>query len=555
MKVHGGLLIFLQFLTVYSSIVTPEFETELRSFINASMECRLIPGMTLAVVKGDEVWTRGYGMADLSTGRTVDEQTVFNLASITKSFTAALLGILLNETGHTWSTKVTDILGNGYAFVDDYRTKELMVRDLLSHRTGLGNLDEGLIAGFPEHFSRADLCKNLRYLPEKRPVRDGWWYSNYLYMMLGHVAEVLGNDTYENLVTSRIFEPLGMNSTWMLKKPADVLKADVAIPYSFRDGEFQNGTSENFNYHPYEPAIAIMSTATDMTKWIKFNLKKGKTETGDQLIDMKLIDDMQWPTATYDSPMTLGDRFLTKPKYPVDEIQLGYGYGWGISVYRGYKMAWHSGRAWSYATMFAFYPDKDIGMFASVNGPAFKVLPDYHLTTLLYHISDQLLDLEPWLNETTACTFPEPWANKTETKSKEPEVPITVENKTYYEGEFSHPLFNGVEVSTNSTTMFIKAKPRLSGILHPSSEKDRFLWQITNPWEVAVYYTDNNNVTRFINITFLRDDNGDVKAFKAGFDVDLTFTKNGYVSGSQHVTMSAVYIVLAATLANIFVCI
>ena len=65
-------------------------------------------------------------------------------------------------------------------------------------------------------------------------------------MMLGHVAEVLGKDTYENLVTSRILEPLGMNSTWMLKNPSDVLKADVARPYSFRDGEFQNGTLENF---------------------------------------------------------------------------------------------------------------------------------------------------------------------------------------------------------------------------------------------------------------------------------------------------------------------
>ena len=216
-------------------------------------------------------------------------------------------------------------------------------------------------------------------------------------------------------------------------------------------------------------------------------------------------------------------------------------------------MVWHSGRAWSYATMFAFYPDKDIGMFASVNGPAFKILPDQHLTTLLYYISDHLLGLEPWLNETTACTFPQPWANKTETESKEPEVPITVENRTDYTGEFSNPLFHGVEVSTNSTTMFIKAKPRLSGILQSSSEKDRFLWRITDPWEVAVQYTDNNNETRFINITFLRDEEGDVKAFKAGFDVDLTFTKIGYVSGAQRVSISAVCIVLAAILANIIV--
>ena len=89
------------------------------------------------------------------------------------------------------------------------------------------------------------------------------------------------------------------------------------------------------SYHPWEPAIAMMSTATDMAKWVKFNLQKGKTEAGDQLIDEKLISEMHWPSATYDSPETLGDRFLTKPQYPVDEIQLGYGYGWGISLYRG----------------------------------------------------------------------------------------------------------------------------------------------------------------------------------------------------------------------------
>ena len=81
--------------------------------------------------------------------------------------------------------------------------------------------------------------------------------------------------------------------------------------------------------------MAIMTTASDMAKWLKFNLKKGKTETGDQLIDKKLIEDMHWPESTYDSPKALGDRYLTKPQFPVDEIQIGYGYGWAISTYRG----------------------------------------------------------------------------------------------------------------------------------------------------------------------------------------------------------------------------
>ena len=90
------------------------------------------------------------------------------------------------------------------------------------------------------------ILRNLRHLPEKRPVRDAFWYSNYLYMMLGHVAEVLGNDSWEKLVTSRILKPLGMNNTWMLQTSTDVLTDDVARPYSFRDGEFQNGTLANF---------------------------------------------------------------------------------------------------------------------------------------------------------------------------------------------------------------------------------------------------------------------------------------------------------------------
>ena len=86
--------------------------------------------------------------------------------------------------------------------------------------------------------------RNLKYLPAKRPIRDTWVYNNYLYMLLGHVAEVLGKDTWENLVASRILVPLGMNSTRILKTPSDVLEADVARPYIYRDGGFQNGTLE-----------------------------------------------------------------------------------------------------------------------------------------------------------------------------------------------------------------------------------------------------------------------------------------------------------------------
>ena len=84
----------------------------------------------------------------------------------------------------------------------------------------------------------------MKYLPEELPVRDGFIYNNYMFMMLGHVAEVLGNDTWENLVTTKLFQPLGMTNTTILKSPADVIRPGVAKPTIFKDGQFQNGTFE-----------------------------------------------------------------------------------------------------------------------------------------------------------------------------------------------------------------------------------------------------------------------------------------------------------------------
>ena len=87
--------------------------------------------------------------------------------------------------------------------------------------------------------------------------------------------------------------------------------------------------------HPLEPAGAILSTATDMVKWIKFNLDLGRTESGIQLLDRKLMEEMHWVVSTFDNQNTMKTRFLTKPKYPVDEIQIGYVYAWFLSSYRG----------------------------------------------------------------------------------------------------------------------------------------------------------------------------------------------------------------------------
>lgn len=84
----------------------------------------------------------------------------------------------------------------------------------------------------------------MKYLPEERLIRDRLIYNNYMFMMLGHVAEVLGQDTWENLMVAKVLQPLGMTNTSFLHSPNDVMQHNVAKPYMYIDDEFLNGTLE-----------------------------------------------------------------------------------------------------------------------------------------------------------------------------------------------------------------------------------------------------------------------------------------------------------------------
>ncbi|WAR28065.1 GIGA6-like protein, partial [Mya arenaria] len=379
----------------------------------------------------NDKWTQGFGTADLKSGRPVDEDTLFNIGSVTKSFTMALLAILLEENkydSNAWTAKLSDILGTEYGFIDDHRTRETTLRDLLSHRTGLASPDNGFMAGFPPSISRADLCKRMRYLPEQIPFRDSFIYNNYMYMLLGHVAEKLGGDTWENLVTSRIFVPLGMKSTKILKKTSDVLSSEMAHPYIYKDNSL----------HPVEPAGAILSSAEDMVRYLQFVLNNVNTTTGDKLIDPKLF-----------------------------------------------------GEAFS-------------GIFISTNG---GMLEDYQytsLTTTMYYLADLLLDKEPWLNSSTACSFPEPWKDETDSRLTEISafLPDISEYTGIYGNEFQPEFI--LTVNGSSQTQLNFESGRLGGNLYSTQDKDRFLMEITYPWELYVPLMDHNNVTTKTNVTFVR---------------------------------------------------
>ena len=162
-----------------------------------------------------------------------------------------------------------------------------------------------------------------------------------------------------------------------------------------------------------------------------------------------------------------------------------------------------------------------MGLFASVNGPGYGLNPDYHNQVSFYYIADQLLELEPWLNKTTACTFPDPWRDQKTAETKEKEAPTAANNFTEYSGSYEYPLFPNVEVYANSSNLLFTSN-HIHGVLHPSSDKDRFLSEITYPWEFAPH----DNITQQGNLTFLRDEGtGAVTALTVQLEVNVTYVK------------------------------
>ncbi|XP_052784696.1 uncharacterized protein LOC128220368 isoform X3 [Mya arenaria] len=412
-----------------------ETEQDVVKVIQATLECRHVPGMTVGIFKENDTWTRGFGTADLKSGRPVDEDTLFNIGSVTKSFTMALLAIMLKENKLQWTAKISDILGSEYGFIDDYRTRETTLRDLLSHRTGLASPDIGFMAGFPSSISREDLCK----------------------------------------------------------------------------------------LHPAEPAGAILSSAEDMVRYFQFVLNNGNTTTGDQLTDPKLFSE----AFSAAIPVNREKVTVSKPTFPISDVQVGYGSAWFESSYDGYRAVWHSGALWSYITLVWLFPETNIGIFISTNGGMFKDYQSKSLTTTMYFLADILLDKEPWLNSSTACSFPLPWKEVNETDPRLTEIPAFLPDISEYAGIYGNefqPDFI-LTVSGSSQTQLNFESGIIGGNLYSTQDKERFLMEITYPWEFYVPLTDHNNVTTKTNVTFVREV-GTVTSMILNFGTNITYTKD-----------------------------
>ncbi|MGM0934405.1 MAG: serine hydrolase [Bacteroidota bacterium] len=339
---------------------------QIDSLVKKTMNSFNVPGIAVAVLKDGEVMhMEGYGTRSLEEGGDVDENTLFGVASNTKAMTAAALAQLIDEDKLEWDTKVTEIIPE-FKLYDPYVTSEFTVRDLLTHRSGLG-LGAGDLMVFPaSNVTDIDqLIYNLRYLKPVSSFRSQYDYDNLLYIVAGEVVERVSETEYETYVKENILQPLGMDRTAMSWHRVDDY-SNVIDGHAPVDGELEI-TGLSFT-KVGNPAAGIYSSVKDWSKWVQAQLDEGKygENLQDSLFSTKAHREM-W------TPQTL----TGTGKGDYNTHFKAYGLGWFLSDVNGYLEVTHTGGLLGIVSQVTMIPELDLGIIVFTNqqsGAAFRAI-------------------------------------------------------------------------------------------------------------------------------------------------------------------------------------
>ena len=310
-------------------------------------------GLAIAVVQNDSiVYAKGFGAKTLGKPDPVTPQTVFAVGSTTKAFTTAALGMLVDEGRFGWDTRATDLL-KGFEVADPKVTRELTVRDLVTHRSGLSRGD---MLWMGSSYSRAEIFRRVRYHQPSWSVRTTFGYQNIMYLAAGEIIPAATGRSWDDFLRDRIFAPLGMSSTSTTVRGLDK-QPDVATPHTTIDGALV--PIEYRRIDNIGPAGSINSNVLDMAQWIRFHLNGG-TVGGRPLLAQATHREMFTPQMWLRAEGQLG------LLYPGANF-LGYGLGWFLFDHAGRKVVEHSGGIDGMTTELMMVPSEKLGVIVLTN--------------------------------------------------------------------------------------------------------------------------------------------------------------------------------------------
>lgn len=458
------------------------FET----YVEEQRQVWKVPGLAIGIIKGDDVLLlRGFGQRGLNDKQPVNEETIFQIGSLTKAFTSALVAIAEDKRWLKWNDKVITYLPN-FQMYDPWVTQEFEIVDLLSQRSGLPTE-----AGDTQSFlgaTPAKMIHNLRFIKPETSFRSTFAYQNIFFVVAGEILKLKTGLSLSEILDNELFTPLEMKETtfsledylnaankaeWLVRKPGGEI---VTLNQSYPE--------RNWNY-VLGAAGGINSNVKDMVKWLKLQVHKGAVN-GKQLISAKNVKQMHRPFI-YVKDLANLDTF--------------YALGWLSSQYSPYPIIWHNGATLGVYDVAAIIPKEKLGIIVLSN-----VRDSLLAQALTFQFFDFYFGKEGTDWSKTLLTFLE----DQELKEKKAEVqpkpfpPMPLEN---YVGTYHNSIYGTIKVERGEgETLVIPIGTQGTKWTLTPWQRDIFTltWPQVNETESKVFfYSDGNSPVTKMNIEII----------------------------------------------------
>ena len=448
--------------------------------MEALRQASAIPGLAIAIVEeGQAPYVHGFGVRKMGKPAPVDADTIFPIGSTSKAFTVAALATLVDAGKISWDDRVIDRLP-GFQMYDPYVTREITIRDLLVHDSGLGPGEGDLLLVPRSDLPRAEAVRRLRYLKPATSFRSGFAYENVLYMVAGQLIEAVTGQTWENYTREHVLVPVGMTtSTTDSKRRYE--NPNRAYPHARISGRIRGeGDQQSLDEHDElgqdaAPAGGLAVSANDLAKWLTLQLAHGKLPNGTRLFSKTAQDEMWKPVVVV--PVELEPESLrgTQPIFDT------YALGWFVRNYHSEKVVWHSGGVKGFQSLVVLLPEKGVAFAIEDNSEDFYVLDGLMFELLDHYLGLPRTDWPIRFHEAAIKSLDDALdataRRSTELEKIGPLVPLG-----QLAGTYTDPWYGDIVVAQDSTglTINFKSTPCMSGSLE-HWQFDSFLTRFTDP--------------------------------------------------------------------------
>ncbi|KAF2019814.1 beta-lactamase/transpeptidase-like protein [Aaosphaeria arxii CBS 175.79] len=444
------------------------FTSEFDEQVEELMKEFHVPGISIAIVKKDDIQAKGYGYAKLSSDDKVTADTLFDCASTSKSFTASAVALLVQDDEKFpdvhWDTPVSKLLPDDFVLADPMYTEHVTIEDILSHRSGMPRHDESYFSyrgANPD--TPKSITRNLRNLPLSRPLRVEHQYCNIMYTAASYLVETLSGQSYAEFLKTRFWEPLGMTNTFhdICEVQAGNATDRLAQAYTWVKKKETYKPIPMFNQPEGTGAGCIFSCANDYAKWIQTMIKRGGPLSEESHTELRRPRSIPLEDEDDDVP------FLSPALYAM---------GWSTESYRGIPVVAHDGSVPGFSSVMRFLPKQEWGIVVFGNSNhAWKVAE-----AVFKRLMDDLLrvpvdDRVDWAKYYRDLT--KKWAAEAEEEKEsnpyktvpDPKLPLSVPVEALV-GKYWHPGYKEITLRVADgklrTDCFDRCTPFVIGFEH-----------------------------------------------------------------------------------------